>query len=265
MSISPFQSLGYLRKSSKYNNTIFPIHRKFIHSVLYFEQMGRHMTLACKQNKRRRQKLARKLKCARKLKFQQVIPEQSSEKVLLSAPCSSQFISDHHGSEIAGIPTPPITPLYLQNAKVLSTDDGESDSDLFPHLYDKQEKEAERIRECQKNKDLVKEQKYGAFVDDTVGITGSNKSLCPISILKKLPPIDRAIVNNYIEEWKKKAVFMAQCYRDQSSRLQKESLEDRAKAYEEKEGVRYFWRNQVLEGCSTSGKILNMALLKNRK
>ena len=53
-----------------------------------------------------------------------------------------------------------------------------------------------------------------------------------------------------------RALLSARLYRDRCS-----SLKQRIRELEvEKEGVRYFWRNQVLEGQSRGGKMVKLSL-----
>lgn len=216
------------------------------------------MSLECKRKKRQRQKLAR---CARKLKFNfaeaKPIPDQSSEKV--SLPVAVDQATGEHC-----VPTPPSTPITCPK---MSATDEESTSDFTDRVYGEPTAAYEKIRQYENNKELLKARKYGLFIDDATAVTASCNSLCPFSILNKLPPIEQVTVKKYLDELRtheKKATFMAQSYREQNQRLKQQILENNARAHAEKEGVRYFWRNQLLEGCSRSGRIINLALMKKK-
>lgn len=246
--------------------------------------MGKHMSVESKHKKRQRQKQSKKLKCVRKLKFSSssssqsiAISEQSSEievpwpatKPCVFSPPSDSIPKPRPNEPLApgtelGVLSPPATPCD----DVVPDYEGSMSDELFGDMiYSKQKKEAEEIRQYQKRKELLKKCKYGSFVDDATGLTASNGSLCPISILNKLPILERVAVKKYIDELhtkEKKAVFIAQSFRDQYEHLRKKAIENATKAHAEKEGVRYFWRNQLLEGCSRSGKMVNMALMKRK-
>lgn len=64
-----------------------------------------------------------------------------------------------------------------------------------------------------------------------------------------------------MQQRENRALLGERLCRDQCSNLKKRirELED------EKEAVRYFWRNQVLEGQSRGGKILKQSLLRKMK
>ena len=57
------------------------------------------------------------------------------------------------------------------------------------------------------------------------------------------------------------ALFQARFYRNRCAELKKRIRE----LEYEKEGVRYFWRNQILEGQSRAGKMLKLATNKQNR
>ena len=52
-------------------------------------------------------------------------------------------------------------------------------------------------------------------------------------------------------------------YRDAYGKLKIEYKKLEAKALEEKETVRYFWCNEIIESQSRAGKLVHLALEKN--
>ncbi len=81
--------------------------------------------------------------------------------------------------------------------------------------------------------------------------------------LALLSGIDRVVLNAHIETIRSnehKAVYKAQFYRNAWSELSQKYLHLKAEAHERCEGVQYFWRNQILEGSTRSGRIVKAAL-----
>ena len=141
--------------------------------------------------KRQRQKISRKLKCAKKLDFssnESSIPGQSSQ-ILYSFTVKYTEL------------TPPVTPC---DVSLPDGDEGSQADDSFVEfgdtIYSEQKEAAERIRQYQRNKELLKKRKYGSFVDDATGLTASSDSLCPVSIINKLPPLERVTVKKYVKD-----------------------------------------------------------------
>ena len=115
--------------------------------------------------------------------------------------------------------------------------------------------EAERFREGQSRKQAVLATKYSAFVDNEHSFPDDARQL---AIPESLSGIDRVVVTGQLQDMLKKeneALFHARFYRDRCT-----YLEQRCRQLEnDKEGIRYFWRNQVLESQSRGGKMLMMA------
>ena len=152
----------------------------------------------------------------------------------------------------------PDTPTSLGTTELESFDSSTSSSwsrgpgsDRHDILLD----EAERFRHKQSMKRAQLDREYGAFRDDDPCFPDDRRHL---SIPKSVSGIDRVIVTGQLSDMLKlenKALFYARLYRDRCADLQQRcrQLEN------EKEKVRYFWRNKVLEGQTRSGKILLMA------
>lgn len=130
-------------------------------------------------------------------------------------------------------------------------------SDRWDILLD----EAERFREGLSKKEAMLNAKYGAFYDNELSFpedTRPNFTL-PDSLLG----IDRVTVSSLLQEMltkKNRAMFHAHFHRDRCI-----ELKQRCRQLEnEKEGVRYFWRNKIkfFESQSRGGKMLTMAKTK---
>lgn len=144
-----------------------------------------------------------------------------------------------------------------------SQDDLTESSSFHPgsDFYDVHIQQAEhwRLRQEEKSEQLKK--KYGEFKDDSPSFPSDENK---ISLPNTLQGIDRVDVNAQFQsvlEKENKALFQARFFRNRCAELEKRirQLED------EKEGVRYFWRNQVLECQSRSGKLLKLATMKAAK
>lgn len=115
--------------------------------------------------------------------------------------------------------------------------------------------EAEKFRCIQSHKIKALDHKFGQFKDNSPCFPNDERK---ISLPRSLTGIDRiemgATINDILQS-ENKALFQARFYRNRCTDLEKKirELED------EREGVRYFWRNQVLEGQSRAGKILKLA------
>jgi hypothetical protein len=125
-------------------------------------------------------------------------------------------------------------------------------SDRWDILLD----EAERFRQQQSIKRAELDQAYGTFRDESPCFPDDRRHL---TIPKNINGIDRVFITEQLKDMLKqenKALFYARFYRDRCS-----DLEHRCRQLEnEKEGVRHFWRNKVVESQSRSGKMLLMAI-----
>lgn len=112
------------------------------------------------------------------------------------------------------------------------------------------------------NSRLLKEEKlaqlqkqYGSFCDASPCFPSDDQK---IKLPECLMGIERVEIKAKIDELLKKennALFQARFFRNRCSELE----EQVRKLETEKEGIRFFWRNQVLEGQSRAGKILKLA------
>ena len=107
---------------------------------------------------------------------------------------------------------------------------------------------------------------YRTHVDSSPAIEESN-SLLP-KVIKKLSPVDRITIRRYVGDLKDKerqAINLAGLYRTQNAKLKQMCLDLRSNAFKEREGVRYFWRQQILEGSLRSGRMVRAAVMETRK
>ena len=116
--------------------------------------------------------------------------------------------------------------------------------------------QAENFRQVQAQKQAELDDKYGTFVDRAPTFPADSRK---ITLPDSLKGIDRVEVSFQLKEMLKKeneALFNARFYRDRC-----ETLEQTVRQLQtEKEAVRYFWRNKVLEGNSRAGRILKAAV-----
>ena len=118
------------------------------------------------------------------------------------------------------------------------------------------DEQANEIRQSQLSKEAELALKYSTYVDPEPAIVFSpTKPDIPQSITG----VDRVLVTskiNNIMYKEKRAVEQARIYRDKCTQLQTKCrrLED------EKESIRYFWRNKILEGETRAAKMLRMSL-----
>ena len=124
-------------------------------------------------------------------------------------------------------------------------------SDQWDTLLD----EVERFREHLSKKEAALKDKYGGFDDKELSFSDDTLNF---TLPESLCGIDRVAVASRLQEMLKKenhAILHARSYRDRCT-----ELEQRCRQLQnEKEGVRYFWRNKVLESQSRGGKMLMMA------
>ena len=222
--------------------------------------MGR-MSICKKKMKRQKQKLTRKMSCKKKLSF------PSPPKL------NSSVFNDH-----VDVITPPITPSIevvsmhgandhelvepISDSKGIYSADSSDEDD---HRWDDLRDEAAKIRLLSRNKKLLRARCYGGYTD--LSPTVDESSVPTPEAVNKLSPIDRTTVSSYIQDLKqreKDAVHLARVTRNYNTHLKQEFLEFRASANKEKEKVRFFWQQQLLEGTTRSGKMVKKALQKQR-
>lgn len=146
------------------------------------------------------------------------------------------------------------TCLELSNTSV-STWSRSPGSDRWDILLD----EAERFRENLSKKETVLKAKYSGYHDEELSFPDDNHKF---TLPESLCGIDRVAVSSQLHEMLKNenhAILHARLYRDRCT-----ELKQRCRQLEnEKEAVRYFWRNKVLESQSRGGKMLMLAKQSN--
>lgn len=149
----------------------------------------------------------------------------------------------------------------------------EPDSDLTDtdHRWEEFEQQEERMRAGSAQKEIKLKEMYGEYVDMQPCIpVVANDQLQSIELPDYLTPVDRIFIKSKMVELyqkEEKIKEMARHYRDRCEQLQVETLKLKAEKLQliadgskEKAKVRHFWRNQILEAQSRSGKILHNAL-----
>ena len=143
-----------------------------------------------------------------------------------------------------------------------------SDEEDYQHRFGEQREEAAMIRGRQASEAILLKQSYGLYTDSSPAIVQETVPHIAINAIEKLSPVDRSAVKSYIGDLTSNehaAIQTARQFRRQASKIEQEYLAYRATAHQEKESIRYFWRQQLLEGCSRSGQIVRKALTTKTK
>ena len=122
------------------------------------------------------------------------------------------------------------------------------------------------MREAAREKQLSLALAYGTHINSSPAIEESN-CLLP-KVINKLSPVDHITIQRYVGDLKDKerqAKNLARLYRTQNAKLKQTCLDLHSNAFREGEGVRYFWRQQTLEGSSWSGRKVRAAVMETRK
>ena len=130
-----------------------------------------------------------------------------------------------------------------------------SSSSLSDFRWREVNEKAAMIRQEQAEKEEELKRKYGAYVDSETYLLNSEMPKIPDS----LSGVQRVEVLTLVKELCKrenKAISNAHLYRDECTQLKHRCRE----LEEEKEGIRYFWRNKVMEGQSRSGMLVKLAV-----
>ena len=134
--------------------------------------------------------------------------------------------------------------------------DSNDSSSVFSERWQVFMDEAANFRQVQAEKKAKLDEKFETFVDQSPSFPKDNRK---IIVPDSLNGIDRVEVSHQMKEMlqnENQALFQARFFRDRC-----ESLEQKIRQLQtEKEGVRYFWRNRVLEGHSRAGQILKLAI-----
>lgn len=144
--------------------------------------------------------------------------------------------------------------------------DQDSESNYQQGIFDP---EAQNIQECDMEREKQLEDACGEYVDMQPCLPPTNE-VSSIQLPEYLSLTDRVDIKAKMVELemsRENAKEMARYYRDRCSELQiknkkleAKNMQIQALGLQEKQKVRYFWRNQVLEGQSRSGRILKRAL-----
>ena len=166
--------------------------------------------------------------------------------------------------------TPPLTPARMVTEDVEQRIDesfySAESSDEDDHRWDESKEENAQMRRAARKKQESLARTYGSHIDHSPLIVES-KALLPKAI-QKLSPVDRITIRMYIgnlKEKEKQAIELAQIYRHRTEELKQTCLELQSSAHKEREGVRYFWRQQILEGSTRSGRMVREAITKKQK
>lgn len=111
------------------------------------------------------------------------------------------------------------------------------------------------IRHEQAEKEAELKKKYGAYVDSEICLLNGKMPKLPGS-LSDIQRVEVVALVKDLCERENKATRNARLYRDKCTQLKHRCRE----LEEEKEGVRYFWRNQIMEGQSRSGMLVKLAV-----
>lgn len=151
--------------------------------------------------------------------------------------------------------------------------------DVF-EAYDKKEqrinKEAKRMRLEDMHKEKQNYDLYGEYNDHEPCFPLSDNRHVEIELHTNLCAMDKIALKSKIMEIKsseERAKELARYYRDRCTDLQtkvvqlnSEKLQIKLQTTHEKNQIRYFWRNKIIEGQSRSGRILRNSLnLDNSK
>ena len=144
-----------------------------------------------------------------------------------------------------------------------SQDDLSESTSFHPgsDFWDVHMQQAEYWQQREREKSEQLKNKYGDFKDDSPSFPSDERKISLPSVLQGIDRVDVSAQFKSVLEKENKALFQARFFRNRCAELEKRirQLED------EKEGVRYFWRNQILECESRSGKILKLATMKAAK
>ena len=112
--------------------------------------------------------------------------------------------------------------------------------------------EAAKIRLIERQKEEELQRKYGTYVDSEPYLLSSATPEIPAGIER----FELLALIKDLSKREEKAINTARIYRDQCNELKIRCRE----LEEEKEGIRYFWRNKIMEEQSRSGKMIKLAV-----
>lgn len=126
------------------------------------------------------------------------------------------------------------------------------------HDWDILDTEAAQMRAFQAEKDAELRNKYAAYVDSSPVFPFSNHQ---VNIPKGVTGVNRVLLETEMKNLiysETKAIEQARLYRNKCDELKQQC----DKLESEKEAVRYFWRNKLIEGQSRSAVMLRKSLHK---
>ena len=126
------------------------------------------------------------------------------------------------------------------------------------HRFDTDIEEEKQIRAAKAQKEAILGKKYSQYHDPFESFVDDTRPLVSPDNLDTFVRIPIMCQLQDMRERENRALLSARLYRDQCCRLRQHIRQ----LEEEKEGVRYFWRNRVLEGQSRGGKMLKLSLEK---
>lgn len=138
----------------------------------------------------------------------------------------------------------------------------EASSDLYRGIgsarWDSMLDEAARMRQAMREVVEDKTKMYGSYEDVEPSFPDGDEQL---ELPQSLSGIDRVIVTSQLKDMRareKGALFKARFFRNKCT-----ELHQRCRALQtEKEEVRFFWRNKLLEGQSRAGRMVNLSINK---
>ena len=146
----------------------------------------------------------------------------------------------------------------LQTESIATQSESESESLPGEHRFDADIKEVELIRAKEAQKEAILQEKYSHYQDSSECFADDRTPLFIPDNVDRFIRIPIVCQMRDMRERENRALLSARIYRNRCSTLRRRIRE----LEEEKEGVRYFWRNQVLEGQSRGGSMLKLSLEK---
>lgn len=188
-------------------------------------------------------------------------PTCSSPAIDSIAKCRSGDLENH----ISGEATPIIAPsvnygrlLPYAQPEEASTTSSASESLPGKHAFDDLLEEASQIRSEKKIKESKLAEKYANFVDSCKAFKDDQGEF---RIPDAVEGVDRIYIKTHMRNLlykENQALQSVRLYRDRCTELQNRCRELET----EKEAVRFFWRNKVLESQTRAGSLLMHSLSK---
>ena len=140
-------------------------------------------------------------------------------------------------------------------------------SDEFPGdwRFDDLLVEDQLVRDKVHEEWMAMKSKYSWYTDSSPSFKDPKvkEPLLKTSSISALDKVALTVYHNRLKKEINQAVSGERHYRDAYGKLKIEYKKLEAKALEEKETVRYFWRNEIIESQSRAGKLVHLALEEN--